>query len=182
MSKQTVSHSLRNRHLRLGRFAGLLAASVLLVLSAIPTVANAGPLASTTKLTVSPSSGLVDGQTVSVVVTGVAAGTYVVVECDPQALHLLTNGQQPEDGCNPLHNAIVGADAGGVIATTMQVQALMTTSLGPADCRTGGCFVAVEAAPGSTAAVPTSAPSPSPRRRVRLQLHASPHRMPGTQR
>ena len=106
-------------------------------------------------LTVTPTSGLTDGQTVSVLLTGATVGgVYVVVECDQAALALLGNAQEPEDGCDPRHNVIVGADAQGVVAATLQAQAVMTTSLGAGDCRSGGCFLAVEAAPGSTGGGP----------------------------
>jgi len=121
----------------------------------LPTVAVGAAAGSAPTLTVTPASGLTDGQTVSVLLTGATVGgVYLVVECDPQALRLLGNGQEPEDGCDPRHNVIVGADAQGVVATTLQAQAVMTTSLGAGDCRSGGCFLAVEAAPGSTGGGP----------------------------
>ena len=108
----------------------------------------AGPVGASTSaaLTVTPSSGLVDGQTVSVVVSGASPGTtYVAVECDPQAFTLLGKGESPADGCEARHNAVITVDAGGVAAATMQPQAVVTTSLGSSDCRKEQCFVAVQA-------------------------------------
>jgi hypothetical protein len=115
-----------------------------------PTSAAVPATSGGTVLTVTPANGLVDGQTVSVVLTGAApGGVYAVVECDQKALALLANVQEPEDGCDPRHNAVVGTDGDGVVTATLPVQAVMTTSLGPGDCRGGGCFVAVEGVPGS---------------------------------
>lgn len=48
-------------------------------------------------LTVTPSSGLIDNQGVSIVVAGASSGsTYAVVQCDPTAFTLLGNGQSAE--------------------------------------------------------------------------------------
>jgi hypothetical protein len=94
---------------------------------------------------VTPSSGLIDNQSVSLVVAGASPGsTYAVVQCDPTAITLLGNGQSAEDACDPQHNAVVTVDAGGVAAVVIQTPAVMTTSLGAADCRAVQCFVAVE--------------------------------------
>ncbi len=103
------------------------------------------PAAVAPALTVTPPSGLVDNQTVSVVVSGVSPGTtYVTVECDPTAFTLLAQGASPADACEARHNAVITVDAGGVASTTLQAQAVLTTSLGSSDCRTVQCFVAVE--------------------------------------
>ena len=76
---------------------------------------------------------------------GASSGsTYAVVQCDPTALTLLGNGQSAEDACDPQHNAVVTIDAAGVAAVVIQTPAVMTTSLGAADCRVVQCFVAVE--------------------------------------
>ncbi len=97
-------------------------------------------------LTVTPSTGLVDGQTASVLISGASAGTtYVVVECDPTAFSLLAQGASPSDGCDSRHNAVVTVDAGGAAATTLQPQAVLTTALGPSDCRSEQCFIAADA-------------------------------------
>jgi hypothetical protein len=79
---------------------------------------------------------------VSVVVAGASSGsTYAVVQCDPTALTLLGNGQSAEDACDPQHNAVVTIDAAGVAAVVIQTPAVMTTSLGAADCRVVQWFV-----------------------------------------
>jgi hypothetical protein len=94
---------------------------------------------------VTPQSGLIDNQSVSVVVAGASSGsTYAVVQCDPTAFTLLGNGQSAEDACDPQHNAVVTIDAAGVAAVVIQTPAVMTTSLGAADCRVVQCFVALE--------------------------------------
>ena len=113
-----------------------------------PSVASAAPAGTpvSAALTVTPSANMVDNQTVSVVITGTSPGsTYVAVECDPMAFTLLAKGESPADACEARHNAVITVDAGGVAATTMQIQAVLTTSLGSSDCRAEQCFVAVEA-------------------------------------
>jgi hypothetical protein len=96
-------------------------------------------------LTVTPSTGLIDGQDVSVVVSGASAGTtYVAVECDPTAFTLLANGESPADACEARHNSVITVDGGGVAASTLHPQAVLTTALGSADCRRVQCFIAVE--------------------------------------
>lgn len=96
-------------------------------------------------LSVSPSTNLMDSQTVSVVITGASAGSiYLAAECDPRAFTLLASGESPADACEARHNAVLTVDAGGVAATTLQPQAVITTSLGAGDCRAIQCFVAVE--------------------------------------
>lgn len=99
-----------------------------------------------TALTVTPSSNLVDDQTVSVVVTGASPGSvYVAAECDPSAFTLLSAGESPADACDSRHNAVISVDPGGVAAGTVQPQAILTTALGSSDCRSEQCFIAVEA-------------------------------------
>jgi hypothetical protein len=95
---------------------------------------------------VTPSTDLIDGQTVSVVVTGASPGSvYVAAECDPTAFTLLSDGESPSDACDSRHNAVIAVDAGGAAAATMQPQAVLTTALGSSDCRSEQCFIAVEA-------------------------------------
>ncbi|HEV3280606.1 MAG TPA: neocarzinostatin apoprotein domain-containing protein [Acidimicrobiales bacterium] len=132
---------------RPGSYAALIGA--VMVLAATMAVAGApgpsGAAAPAAALTVTPSNGLVDDQAVSVVLTGASAGsTYVVAECDPTAFTLLARGQTPSDGCDGRHNAVVTVDAGGVAATTLQPQAVLTTALGASDCRSVQCFIAIE--------------------------------------
>lgn len=130
---------------------GLCAASLALVASVGPVTLSAASAtqagASTVAvLTVTPSSNLIDNQTVSVVVTGASPGSvYVAAECDPTAFTLLSDGESPSDACDSRHNAVISVDAGGVAAATMQPQAVLTTALGSSDCRSEQCFIAVEA-------------------------------------
>ena len=87
-------------------------------------------------LTVTPSSNLIDNQTVSVVLTGASPGSvYVAAECDPTAFTLLSDGESPADACDSRHNAVISVDAGGAAAATMHPQAVLTTALGASDCR-----------------------------------------------
>jgi len=137
----------RSRGRSAARVAGIASLALLalagpLVLPPSPDVAGAA-VAGT--LTVTPSTGLVDNQDVSVVVGGASAGTtYVVVECDPTAFTLLANGESPADACEARHNSVITVDGGGVAASTLHPQAVLTTSLGSADCRQVQCFIAVE--------------------------------------
>ncbi len=108
--------------------------------------AGTGAASASAALVVSPSTGLIDNQVVSVMVTGASAGTtYVAVECDPTAFTLLAKGESPADACEARHNAVITVDGGGVAASTLQPQAILTTSLGAADCRQVQCFITVEA-------------------------------------
>ncbi len=81
----------------------------------------------------------------SVIVAGVTPGsTLIAVECDPTAFSLLAKGESPSDGCDSRHNAVLFSDQGGFATATLHPQAVMTTALGAADCRSTQCFVAVE--------------------------------------
>jgi hypothetical protein len=128
--------------------------------AATPAVASTGAA-----LSVTPSTGLTDGQTVSVVVTGASAGSvYVAAECDPEAYTLLGEGAAPSDACDSRHNAVMAVDAGGAAAVTLQPQAVLTTALGASDCRAEQCFIAVESlysTGGSTLLVQSVTFSPS---------------------
>ena len=81
----------------------------------------------------------------SVVVTGGSPGSvYVVAECDPTAFTLLANGESPSDACDSRDDAVIAVDAGGAATVDMQPHAVLTTALGPGDCRSEQCFIAVE--------------------------------------
>ncbi len=89
-------------------------------------------------LQVTPSSGLVDGQAVSIVGTGLVPGTtYLAVDCGPKAYTLL------EDGCDNRHDTVLFVDSSGVAAGTLAVQAVLSTADGPVDCRSSACAVAI---------------------------------------
>ena len=127
---------------------GAVAAAVLALVGTV-TLSTAGAVpagaATGAALTVTPSSGLIDGQSVSVVVTGASPGSvYVAAECDPEAFTLLADGESPQDACDSRHNAVIDVDAGGGAAATMEPQAVLTTALGSSDCRSEQCFIAVE--------------------------------------
>ena len=128
---------------RVALVVAVLAAVAGIVVSgpALPSVAGAAGAA----LSVTPSTGLVDGAGVSVVISGVSPGSvYVVVECDPTAFTLLAAHASPSDACDARHNAVVTTDAGGAAATVLHLPAVLTTSLGSGDCRKVQCFVAAE--------------------------------------
>ncbi len=100
-----------------------------------------------TGLTVTPHRGLVDGQRVTVRVTGGSYGTtYAVVDCDPKALALLLEpGASVEDACDSRHNSVVTVGSNGVASTSLALPAVLTTALGSANCLKVACFVAIEA-------------------------------------
>jgi hypothetical protein len=100
-----------------------------------------------TGLTVTPHRGLVDGQQVTVGVTGGSYGTtYAVVDCDPKALALLlAPGASLEDACDSRHNSVMTVGFNGVASTTLALPAVLTTALGRANCLKVACFVAIEA-------------------------------------
>jgi hypothetical protein len=136
----------RRSPLRLGLIAAALAllasAGSVTVSAAVATQAGA---ATSTALTVAPSTGLVDSQTVSVVVTGGSPGSvYIAAECDPTAFTLLANGESPSDACDSRDDAVIAVDAGGAATVDMQPHAVLTTALGSSDCRAKQCFIAVE--------------------------------------
>ncbi len=135
----------RGRGLTGHRVAAVIVAVVTLAGTLVAAPSSPVGAAAGAVLTVTPSSGLLDNQTVSVVLTGASPGSvYVVAECDPTAFSLLGKGESPADGCEARHNAVMAVDAGGAAATTMQPQAVLTTSLGANDCRSSQCFIAIE--------------------------------------
>jgi len=132
------------------RLAVLVAAMATLLASLFisPTAAPAAASAlALTRLSVTPSRGLIDGQAVQVQVSGGTYGTtYVVADCGPKALLLLLEpGASPQDGCDSRHVGLMTVAASGDAGMTFHVPALLTTALGGADCRKVGCFLAVYA-------------------------------------
>lgn len=131
------------------RRPGLFLALIVALLSGpsiSPTSASASALSPTT-LSVTPSSGLIDGEQVQVSVSGGTAGTtYAVADCDPKALLLLVEpGASPQDDCDSRHVSLMTVAADGNAETTMDLPALLTTALGGADCRKTACFLAIYA-------------------------------------
>ncbi|HTT91428.1 MAG TPA: hypothetical protein VMF65_17865 [Acidimicrobiales bacterium] len=117
--------------------------------------ASARP-AGLTALTVTPHTGLTDGEQVTVGVTSGSYGTiYAVADCDPTAVSLLLQpGASVQDGCDSRHNAVMAVDRAGVASTTLRLPAVLTTALGAANCLKVKCFVAIEAL-HSTGGLPT---------------------------
>ena len=100
----------------------------------------------------SPTSGLIDGQHVSVVLSGAAPGSeWIIVDCGPKALTFdLTSGSPPsQDGCEQRSTWMMPVDAGGVGALQVSVKARLTTAAGPVDCTQASCFLALENWTGS---------------------------------
>ena len=130
---------------RAGVIRGLLAAlavtSALVVVGSVP--ASAAHPAS---LAVAPSSGLVDGQRVSVVLRGAApTSIWAVAECGPEALSFFVSGARPsQDGCEQRSSWVMPVDAGRMGARSIAVAAVLTTAAGAVDCRTSQCFIAVQ--------------------------------------
>jgi hypothetical protein len=93
-------------------------------------------------VTVTPATGLVDGQMVTVEGTGFPRGTTVsVIQCRAGATDL--------DGCDPtsLHPAPVGPDRS--FRTPFAVRRTLQTASGAVDCSVpGACFVGAGALPG----------------------------------
>ncbi len=115
-----------------------------------PGIAAAGGPA----MVVTPNTGLVDGQTISVVATGVDPNaTLVFTQCGSAALKIFTGQLPPDinpaDGCNAQRNTILYSDSQGVVAGTLAVNSVMSTAVGPDDCRTDSCFVALFVLHGS---------------------------------
>ncbi len=131
------------------RFVVVLALVASLVSLAPDAAAAAGPT-----MVVTPNTGLVDGETVSVVATGVDPNaTFVFTQCGSAALKIFTGqlppDNNPNDGCNAQRNTIVYSDSQGVAAGTLQLNSVMSTAVGPDDCRIDSCFVSLFVLHGS---------------------------------
>ncbi len=141
------SHAVRDPHARRTRALWAVAAVAVVFTCTLLPAATAPDVAGAAgaSLSVVPSTALVDGTAVSVVISGVTPGSvYVVVECDPTAFTLLAAHASPADGCDSRYNAAVTTDAGGVAATVLHLPAVPTTALGSGDCRRVRCLVAAE--------------------------------------
>lgn len=131
------------------RLFGLLVALSAVVVFATP-ISLLQPKAAAlpiTTLSVTPSKGLVDGQQVTVRVSGGTYGTtYVVADCDPKAVLLLVDpGASPQDDCDSRVVGLMTVGANGGAEVAMRLPALLTTALGGADCLKSVCFLAVYA-------------------------------------
>ena len=93
-----------------------------------------GVAAGATALTVTPSTNLVDGQLVSVSISGFPADTSIaVVECGPGAIDA--------NGCDLRTLQYLTTDANGQLVTPFIVAAVLSTFNGTVDCRTAACSV-----------------------------------------
>jgi hypothetical protein len=119
---------------------------VTLLLALVGSVASpsaagaAGPAAAagSPKVTVTPTSALHDGQTVTVDATGLPAGaTLLAVECSPRALSI------GEDGCENHRDAVFFADRAGDAVTTLVVTSKISTAVGTKSCITASCLLGV---------------------------------------
>lgn len=101
-----------------------------------------------TTVTVGATTGLVDGQVVAVSATGMpAASTYLVVECGPQAVTLLSGGwpngnRNPMDGCESQGSKVLFAHDDGAPTGNLTIRAVLNAAIGPIDCRVDACFIA----------------------------------------
>ena len=110
--------------------------------------ANAGGRATAllfTTVSVSPHRALVDGQPVMVRISGGSYGTtYAVAECDPKAVLLLPEASSSlQDGCDSRNTTVVTIGPNGSASVPVDLAAVLTTSLGAADCRRQKCFLAI---------------------------------------
>jgi hypothetical protein len=104
-----------------------------------------GIAAAAATLTVTPSTNLVDGQLVSVSISGFPANTAIaVVECGPSAVD--------ENGCDLRTLQYLTTDANGHVVTPFIVGAELSTFNGSVDCRTAGCSIGAGTFDASTTA------------------------------
>jgi hypothetical protein len=98
-----------------------------------------------TTLSVSPHRALVDGQPVRVRISGGSYGTtYAIAECDPKAVLLLPEPSSSlQDGCDSRNTTVVTIGPDGSASVSVRLAAVLTTSLGAADCRKQKCFQAI---------------------------------------
>jgi hypothetical protein len=93
-----------------------------------------GTAVAATTLTVTPSTDLVDGQLVSVSISGFPATTSIgVVECALGAVNA--------NGCDLRTLQYPTTDANGHVVTPFIVGAKLSTANGPVDCRTTACSI-----------------------------------------
>ncbi|HET6950086.1 MAG TPA: neocarzinostatin apoprotein domain-containing protein [Acidimicrobiales bacterium] len=108
-----------------------------------------GPLAPPPTLTVSPSDGLVDGQTVTLSGAGVLGDNVEILQCSP--------APSGWEDCDQFTFGFADAP-GGTFETSQRVFAVISTGAGPVDCRAAGSCVLIATsgsfAPGETATVP----------------------------
>ena len=145
MIRGSGNHGRRGR----ARSASTVVVVASLLVGLVATIGSANvALAVDTTATVGTTSGLLDGQVVAVSATGMpAASTYLVVQCGPQAVTLLSGGwpngnKNPMDGCESQGNTVLFAHDDGAPSGNLRMRAVLNAAIGPIDCRTDACFVA----------------------------------------
>lgn len=120
---------------------GLVLAGSSFIIASHDSAASASPLFS-----VSPISGLNDGDAVAVSLSPVAPkSTWALVECSLIALGFYTSGSRPsQDGCEQRSTWVAQANGSGLLSGTMKVRAKLTTAAGAINCLTSTCFVVAE--------------------------------------
>ncbi len=111
-----------------------------MVILAAGILVTAGPAgaASSPTVSVTPTNGLQDGQTVTVNVTGATPGsTLLAVECSPAAL------QVSEDGCENHRDAVFFVGGAGTATTSLVVTSRISTAVGSDSCVTAVCLLGV---------------------------------------
>ena len=120
---------------------GALALTSALALPGVPAGA-----ARTATMSVTPSSGLIDAQRVSVVLRGAKpSSVWAIAECGPGALSFYVDHSHPsQDGCEQRTSWVMPVDAGRMGALSVSLHAVLTTAVGSVDCRTSQCFIALQ--------------------------------------
>lgn len=134
----------------------------LVLMLVVPLLAVTAPAASATSaLTITPATGLIDGQTVHLVATGLSANSVSGTE-------QCVSGHQLS-GCDPLSFTLASTDAMGGFSADFVVRTIMHTPDGTFDCRTASCVIgtnttteAAGAAYGPIAFDPTGPLLPTP--------------------
>lgn len=118
-----------------------------LVVAMLSTGLSAGAADAAGTMTVTPATGLIDGQSVHVVATGLApnAGAYME-QC--------VTGHGIE-GCDPTTTTFRPTDGSGGFTADLQVLAILHTSIGTIDCRTNAepCVLGASTSGGPDGAV-----------------------------
>ena len=129
---------------RPGVVRGLLAALVLSSGFLVPALPASASRAAT--MDVTPTTGLIDAQRVSVVLRGAKpTSIWAVAECGPDALTFYLSGSRPsQDGCEQRASWVMPVDAGKMGALSVSLAAVLTTAAGAVDCRTSQCFIALQ--------------------------------------
>jgi hypothetical protein len=95
-------------------------------------------------LSVTPHKALVDGQPVRVRIGGSYGTTYAVAECDSKVVQMLSEPSSSlQDACDSRNTTVATVGADRSASVPFDLAAVLTTSLGPEDCLTHTCFLAI---------------------------------------